>query len=652
MGQTDNSVMFTSVYCFNSQCPLPINPTDSLICQSCGSGLFLKSRYQVVQRLGDGGRIKTFLTLDCQQTPSRLCVTQYLPSAAKTDNQFEQSINKASDYDLSLHSASIISIPELQVLKTLGQHPQLPTLMDCFEDQSGVYLVQSYQSGMSLAERLATEGCLSAAEIWQILESLLPVLQVLQNQNVIHGDIKPGNLIVGDRLISLVDFSTAKFLSLPRMIWEPGLGSPEYAAPEQLLGKANFASDLYSLGVTCIHLLTGISPFDLREFADGAWSWRHYWQPEAADSEQNMHLADVLDLLIQPQPSQRFASAAATTAHIQRLRGKPLKVEKKVDKPPEPPPWTCYATLVGHQGLFAGVNAVAIASSCRQIASASDDHTIRLWDLQTGEAEQTLRGHTHFVKSVAFHPHDPNQLVSGSRDRTLKLWDVQEQREILTLAGHQHTVNIVGFSPNGEILASGSADKTVKLWNLQTGELLATLTAAKLAINAISFSPATSLIAGASTDHRVLVWDISSQTLVQTLVGHTAAVQAIAFSPDGSLLATAGEDRCIQLWETQTWGCMQILPGHSWAISALAFSPDGQYLLSGSWDKTIKRWQLGTGGDSGYKQTALVTEHTDAVSCLAIAQPAFEKAREKNKREILVSGSLDQTIKLWRRDFY
>jgi WD40 repeat protein len=654
IGQTDNLLMFTSVNCFNPQCSLPTNPIDALTCQSCGSGLFLKSRYQAVRRLGRGGWIKTFLTLDRKQTPPRLCVTQYLPSTAKTDSQ---SIHKASNDNTPFHAAPGFIAPELQILQTLGQHPQLPTLIDCFADQGGVYLVQSYQPGTSLAERLATDGCLSAAEIWQVLEGLLPVLQWLQTQNVIHGDIKPGNLIAGDRWISLVDFSTAKFLSLPRIIWEPGLGSPEYAAPEQLQGQPTFASDLYSLGVTCIHLLTGLSPFNLREFADGAWSWRHYWQPESADSEQDIHLADSLDLLIQRQLSQRLPSATAAIAHIQRLRGKPMKVEKKTKKPPESLPWRCYATLVGHQGLFAGVNAVAIAHSCTKMASASDDHTIRLWNLQTGEAAQILCGHTHFVKSVAFHPHDPNRLASGSRDRTLKLWDVQEQQEIYTLTGHLNTVNAVSFSPNGEILASGSADKTVKLWNPKTGERLATLTGAKLAVNAIAFSPVTSLIAGASTDCRVLVWDISSQTLVQTLAGHTAAVHEIAFSADGSYLATAGEDRCIRLWETQTWSCKQILPGHSWAISALVFSPDGQYLLSGSWDKTIKCWRLKEDGDSAsqpitVEQTTLVTGHTDAVSCLAIAKLFFDRTEEKTEREILVSGSLDQTAKLWHQDLY
>ncbi|GBC77118.1 Microbial collagenase [bacterium HR08] len=135
---------------------------------------------------------------------------------------------------------------------------------------------------------------------------------------------------------------------------------------------------------------------------------------------------------------------------------------------PQPP---CLLTgiLSGHTG---SVISVALSPDGKLLASGSDDQTVRLWEVATGNLVRTLSGHTDWVRSVAFSP-DGKLLASGSRDRTVRLWEVATGNLVRTLSGHTDSVNSVAFSPDGKLLASGSDDRTIRLWNLAMGiELL------------------------------------------------------------------------------------------------------------------------------------------------------------------------------------
>lgn len=535
------------------------------------------------------------------------------------------------------HPCGQVKLP----LQALSRQAQIPALLDSFEQDSVCYLVQEYIQGDSLAKTLA-KSRFSPAQVWQVLE-LLPVLQQLHAHNVIHGDIKPENIIhSGDRAdgspkLVLVDFKSA-ILSTeqsPRVS-----GSPEYAAPEQIQGAAVFASDLYSLGVVCIHLLTGIPPFQLFDAAANSWNWRSDRLNSIPDDRDADRLAQILDRLIAPTLSQRFASASAAIAEVERLRGKKMLI------PPVIPPatWRNVATFSGHEGLFASVTAVAIAPDEQHIASASEDKTVRLWHLATSKEVLALRGHTQFVQAIAFHPDQPHLLVSAGRDRLIKLWDWTAQREIFSIVGHTQQINSIAFSPNGQ-LASGSADKTVKVWST-SGELISTFAAHRLAVNAVAFAPTAPLIASASTDATICLWQLETTQPVYKLTGHTQAVRTIAFSPDGQLLASGGEDRTIRLWNVASGQCIRVLPGHSWSVSALVFESN-HTLISGSWDKTIKVWQVETG-------TAITQweGHTDSITSVAVSRR--DRLEEPNELRnplnqcFLVSGSRDRTVKQWQ----
>ncbi|MEG4123042.1 AAA-like domain-containing protein, partial [Microcoleus sp. Pol14D5] len=277
------------------------------------------------------------------------------------------------------------------------------------------------------------------------------------------------------------------------------------------------------------------------------------------------------------------------------------------------------------------VNSVAFSRDGKTLASASDDNTIKLWNLQTQTEIKTLTGHSNEVYSVVFSP-DGKTLASASKDKTIKLWNLQTQTEIKTLTGHSNAVYSVAFSPDGLTLASASSDKTIKLWNLQTQTEIKTLTGHSNEVYSVAISPDGLTLASASSDKTIKLWNLQTQTEIKTLTGHSSAVYSVAFSPDGLTLASASDDKTIKLWNLQTQTELKTLTGHSSSVYSVAFSRDGLTLASASSDKTIKLWNLQT-------QTAIktLTGHSNSVWSVAISPDGLT----------LASASSDKTIKLW-----
>jgi serine/threonine protein kinase len=285
-------------YCISPICPAPDkNSPTTNFCMSCGAKILLKDRYRALKLLGQGGFGKTFKAVDEDQPRKPLCVIK----------QFAFSNNHPETRQIALK----LFYEEAQHLETLGKHDQIPELLAYFDVEGQPYLVQQFIDGQDLEQELATAGTFNQAKIRELLESLLPVLDFLHHQSppVIHRDIKPANIIRrrSDGGLVLVDFGAAK-QATQSMLAKTGtaIGSAEFAAPEQARRKPAFASDIYSLGVTCIYLLTQVSPFDLFDMNQDAWVWRDYLVDNPVDEK----LGKVLDKMIANVLPQRYQSAA------------------------------------------------------------------------------------------------------------------------------------------------------------------------------------------------------------------------------------------------------------------------------------------------------------------------------------------------------
>lgn len=626
--------------CLNPDCQDPINPDGSKYCQYCGTLLIslLRGHYRVIKLLSDeGGFGRTYLAEDVDKLNEQCVVKQLAPK-----------FQEAS----ALRKAVELFKEEAKRLQQLGEHNQIPTLLAYFEQDNYLYLVQQFIDGQNLLKELQQQGTFSESKIRQLLLDLLPILKFIHDRGVIHRDIKPQNIIrrQSDGQLVLIDFGASKQLSTTVMMKTgTAIGSHGYTPIEVMQdGKAYPASDLFGLGATCFHLLTGIRPSQLWMEQGFSWvtSWRKYLTNSGSGITSRLKLGKVLDKLLKTDIEKRYQSASEVLSDLMSVSPSSAVLSTLISTHQAQLTTSRSASTLQLVGaklrnqliISAAIVVLAIAgvwySLSRPVAitKSSPSQPIEKTS-ENSDQPYTLKGHSSDVNSVTFSP-DGQMLVTGSDDRTIKLWNLTTKQEIRTLVGHSSYIYAIAISPDGQIIASGSVDKTIKLWNLNTGKEIRTLIGHSNSVASVAFSPDGKLLASSSLDKTIKLWNLETNKEIRTLTGHSQAVASVAFSPDGLTLASGSYDKTIKLWNLNTGKEIRTLTGHLDLVSSIAFSPDGQQLASASKDKTIKLWNLNTG-----KQIHTLTGHDDKVTSVAYI-PFSDSV-------IMASGSNDNTIKLW-----
>ncbi|HEY9633725.1 MAG TPA: serine/threonine-protein kinase [Coleofasciculaceae cyanobacterium] len=267
--------------------------------QLCGQEQLFRDRYQVLRMIGRGGFGVTFLATDALLPGQPMCVIKQL-------------CPKVSDPS-ALENARRRFEREAKILAKLGSHSQIPMLLDYFVADGEFYLVQEYIRGATLARLVRRSGCFSEASVRRFLREMLPVLEYIHNQKVIHRDIKPQNIIrcQDDGRLVLIDFGAVKeqiaqagdtSMKLPTTHF---IGTVGFAPPEQFSLRPIFASDIYSLGITCLYLLTGKAPLD---FDSDRQTGEIVWQNSVRLSDP---FAKILGKMLKISPQDRYRSAKA-----------------------------------------------------------------------------------------------------------------------------------------------------------------------------------------------------------------------------------------------------------------------------------------------------------------------------------------------------
>ena len=245
-------------------------------------------------------------------------------------------------------------------------------------------------------------------------------------------------------------------------------------------------------------------------------------------------------------------------------------------------------TLTGHRG---NIYSLAFSSDGSVLASADSEGKIRLWNATTGLYRVTLEGHQSGVNSLAFSP-DGQTLASGSSDQTIRLWNATTSLYRVTLEGHSNSVNSIAFSPNGQTLASGSSDQTIRLWDATTGFHKQTFTEQGRSVYEISFIEGGKTLASKSSDQTFRLWDASTGQHKGTLaVGN---LRNVSINSGGTMLAGVYSNSRISLLDIATETEVASLIGHTSEIYSVRFSPDGKTLASGGRDRIIRLWDLST----------------------------------------------------------
>ncbi|MBD2139687.1 pentapeptide repeat-containing protein [Anabaena sp. FACHB-1237] len=259
-------------YCVNPNCSSPKNASSSLLCQSCGTKLVLRDRFRIIKQIGQGGFGATFLAVEENLPGKPPCVVKQLRPSGTTP--------------YLLNMARELFSREAETLGKIGNHPQIPRILDYFEDNERFYLVQEYVSGDTLLQEVKKNGTYSEVGVRQFLSEVMPLVQYIHDNQVIHRDIKPANLIrrSQDARLVLIDFGAVKnkVNQVPTnqvehiVLTAYAVGTPGFAPPEQIAMRPVYASDIYAVGITCIFLLTGKNPKNLEyNPTTGEIMWEH-----------------------------------------------------------------------------------------------------------------------------------------------------------------------------------------------------------------------------------------------------------------------------------------------------------------------------------------------------------------------------------------
>lgn len=281
------------------------------------------------------------------------------------------------------------------------------------------------------------------------------------------------------------------------------------------------------------------------------------------------------------------------------------------------------------QGHLNAVDALAWSPDGGELASASEDGIIRLWQLDQPIA--SFQGHLSGVNALGWSP-DGLMIASAGWDNTVRVWMRSSGKIRAVMLGHTDRVWAVAWNPDGSILASASRDGSLRLWNPYTGDLLQTMRAGIGELNTAVWSPDGTKIASSSDNGEVWVWDVATGAPLHVLSGHNRYVWSLVWEPHGSRLISASWfDGSIRVWDTDSGERVEALSSGS--IQAIEWSPGGTYLATGGSDGTLRIWDLPDNG----RVTQVLTHHKKAIYTLAWSPDGSQ----------LASGGAEGVIFIW-----
>jgi WD40 repeat protein/serine/threonine protein kinase len=300
-------------------------------------------------------------------------------------------------------------------------------------------------------------------------------------------------------------------------------------------------------------------------------------------------------------------------------------------------PWRhCHYAL--ENGHYRRVTAVAALPNSRFMVSASQDMTLRLWDLVTRACIWTTRGHEDMILALAVSS-DGRMIVSGSQDMTIRIWESATGKSRWIGRGHSDRVSAVAITPNGRFIVSGSRDKTLRLWSVSSGKTIWVSEKHAAAVTALAITPDGKFVLSGHDEENLYLWDIATGKRIErkyygaaleNLGFVTAATTSLVITPDGQFAVSGSRDTSVRLWNVQSGEIIRVYTGHEKTVTSVAVSRNGKWIISGSTDGTVRHWETDTGNCTWASRV-----HEAEVTGVAIT-PAGQW---------VVSGSQDKTLR-------
>src|SRR5579884_2950921 len=243
----------------------------------------------------------------------------------------------------------------------------------------------------------------------------------------------------------------------------------------------------------------------------------------------------------------------------------------------------------------------------------------------------TYRGHRNYVYSVTWSP-DGQNIASASNDHSVQIWNATSGALAFSYA-HNGAANSVAWSPDGALIASSGEDNVVRVVNANNGNSIIVYQGHTASVYEVKFSPDSTRISSVSADKTIRIWDAQTGNTVLIYSGHTARVWAVAWSPDGRYIASGGDDRTVRVWDAQSGKTLYTFRGHSDRVWAVNWSPNYTRLVTGGKDATAQVWDAPSGN-----HLYIYRGHNDTV---------FDAAWSPGRGTRIVSGSSDSTVQIW-----
>jgi serine/threonine protein kinase len=534
-------------------------------------------------------------------------------------------------------------------------HPNAVTVHDVVMHDDCPWIIMEYVPGRSLDSIVKKEGPLSPLRAAEVGLAVAQALRAAHAAGVIHRDVKPANVLIGEHRIVLTDFGIA-MIEGDDSLTQSGLvmGAPAYTSPERARGEpATTASDLWSLGATLYYAVEGRRPFP---GANANAVFHAVLTDEPMPVRRAGPLAPIIAGLLHKSPGERL-TGAETTARLAKLLGlpPPSVVSPTVDRDPTEPErglgitrHAAESRYLRRRRTLLAIGAAAATlllgaalsyraahdppgrgGSHKMRAAVAGSHTPS--SAPNLQRAADLPGNGDEADTLAFSP-DGNTLAVGSDSGALRLWDPRRHSLLATLTGHRYALFATAFSPDGRLLASGGYDGEVLLWDVPTRSLVSTIGSnGTNGVDSLSFtSDGHQLLI--ATGSAVRLWNVTESRLTATLsppndnllygavsrsgtiaMADGQAVQVVPpgqnaptrvaalssslngmiFSPDGNAVACAVADGTTRVWDVRTHRLIARLPGTGAPVTAVAYNRTGT-LLAAADGSDIVLWKTAT----------------------------------------------------------
>jgi len=498
-------------------------------------------------------------------------------------------------------------------------------IYDCVMSQMNTGIVMEYFEKGDLNKEILRKKhanlIFDQETIFKYTFDLVEGMNYLHSNQIIHRDIKPENIYLtnNDNHLKLGDFNVANLIDSEDMDtfthFTTYAGTQKYMSPEMLARqKYCFKTDVYSAGCTLFELIT------LNQYYD----FTHNEEENLNDIES--FLTNLLKMMLHINVNMRKDSKEIKNElcliymnyHMRpnqsnMMLNSELDLKKRIQ------------ILKGHTSY---VNCIILLPTT-EIASCSDDKTIRIWNINTNEQMKLLEGHTESVKTILMLE-DELRLASCGCDNTIRIWNIISGDQLLVLEGHTNWIKtIISLNNNNYMLASCSDDKTIRFWNYNTGKQLQILEGHASYVKSLAYVPANNLLASGSTDCTIRIWNILNGSELKILIGHTSTVWTLVVLNNGDLASGSSDDRII-IWNIEAGIKLREIKGHNGCVLKLIVLCDDT-LISGSTDNTIRYWNSKNG-----KQLKFLQGHTDWILSLVSIS-----------NNMLASSSRDRSIRIW-----